>query len=83
MRTGEQIYSIRIGGHLNPRWSEWFDGLEITHRADGQTILHGPIADQAALFGLLLKIRDLGLVLLALECTETCSAEAELNPSCM
>ena len=60
----KEIYSIRVKGHLDQERSSWFDGLAITHTSDGETILSGPIADQAALHGVLLKIRDLGLSLL-------------------
>jgi hypothetical protein len=57
-------YEIRITGHLDSRWAAWFDGLSLTH-ADGTTVIHGPVADQAALHGLLQKVRDLGLPLLS------------------
>lgn len=60
------IYRIRIKGHLGRRWAERFAGLEITPEDDGTTLLTGPIADQAALHGVLRKIRDLGLELLSL-----------------
>ena len=60
----KEIYEIRVKGHLDQKRSGWFDGLAITHTTDGETILSGPIADQAALHGVLAKIRDLGLVLL-------------------
>ena len=60
----KEIYSIRVQGHLDQERSGWFDGLTITHTADGETTLSGPIADQAALHGVLLKIRNLGLPLL-------------------
>ncbi len=59
-------YDIQVQGHLDPRWSSWFAPLAIQHQADGTTLLHGALADQAALFGLLLKIRDLNLTLLSL-----------------
>lgn len=58
-------YEIRLAGHLDQRWAEWFDGLSLTHQTDGTTVLHGPVVDQAALHGLLQKIRDLGLPLVA------------------
>jgi hypothetical protein len=58
-------YQIRIAGLLDPLWSEWFDGLAITYTADDTTILTGPLPDQAALHGVLNKIRDLGLTLLS------------------
>lgn len=57
-------YLIRIGGHLDREWSAWFDGLTLTHDPDGCTTLAGPVADQAALYGLLGKARDLGLRLI-------------------
>ena len=59
------IYCIRVKGHLDPHWTDWFDGLVITHKDNGDTLLTGPVVDQAALFGLLLKVRDLNLPLLA------------------
>ncbi len=58
-------YRIRVRGHLDQSWSGWFDNLTITHDADGGTTLVGPVADQAALYGLINKARDLGLTLLA------------------
>jgi hypothetical protein len=58
-------YEIRIKGHLDKRWADWFDGLAITLEANGETVLTGPVVDQAALHGLLRKIRDLGLPLLS------------------
>jgi hypothetical protein len=58
-------YEIRIEGHLDTRWAAWFDGLAVTHEADGTTVLHGPVVDQAALHGLLQKVRDLGLPLVS------------------
>jgi len=60
-----EIYSIRVKGHLDDHWSAWFDGLTITNTAGGETLIHGPIADQAALHGVLSKVRDLGLTLIA------------------
>ncbi|RIK36981.1 MAG: hypothetical protein DCC55_25665 [Chloroflexi bacterium] len=62
-----RVYTIRIQGHLSPRWSEWFEDMEIIHSCNGETSLIGTLPDQAALFGLLLKIRDLGLELIAVE----------------
>ena len=58
-------YLITVKGHLDQRWSEWFEGLTITLGAGGETILSGQLADQAALYGTLMKIYDLGLPLLA------------------
>ena len=59
-------YQIRVKGHLGQEWSAWFDGLTIINNEQGEAILSGIIVDQAALFGVLLKIRDLGLPLLAI-----------------
>lgn len=58
------IYRIRLKGHLDSRWSEWFGDMRIEHQSDGTTLLTGPVPDQAALHGLLAKLRDLGLPLL-------------------
>ena len=63
-------YQIRVKGHLGQEWSAWFDGLTIVNVERGETILSGVIVDQAALFGVLLKIRDLGLPLLAVNHVE-------------
>ena len=58
-------YEIRLKGHLNARWADWFDGLTLTQESDGTTVLSGLVVDQAALHGLLSKVRDLGLPLIA------------------
>ncbi len=58
-------YEIRVKGVLDGRWSAWFDGLEVTSDESGQTTIAGPVVDQAALHGLLAKVRDLGLRLLS------------------
>jgi hypothetical protein len=58
-------YELRVQGVLEPRWSAWFEGLQVSSDERGQTTITGPVADQAALHGLLAKIRDLGLPLLA------------------
>ena len=60
-------YRIRIRGHLDPAWSAWFDSLTVTQADDGTTELAGPLVDQAALFGLLARLRDLGATLLLVE----------------
>jgi hypothetical protein len=74
-------YVIRVKGHLNPFWQVWFEHLSITHQSDGTTLLSGPIRDQAALYGLLLKLRDLGLTLLELSAaTPTSSLEERTVP---
>ena len=59
------IYQIRIKGHLDSQWSEWFDGLAISLEEDGDTLISGPVVDDAALHGLLKKVRDLGMPLLS------------------
>jgi hypothetical protein len=64
------VYRITVEGHLDSDWSEWFDGLTITRMNNGETMLTGPIVDQTALHGVLIKIRDLGLPLLRLSRTE-------------
>ncbi len=66
----EGVYEIRLRGHLDGSWADWFDGLTITNAENGDTILTGPVADQAALHGLLKKVRDLGLPLRSLNCLE-------------
>ena len=59
------IYEIRLRGEIGVEWSEWLEGLRVSHPGNGETRLSGPLADQAALFGLLAKVRDLGLPLLS------------------
>lgn len=59
------IYQIRIKGHLGGQWTEWFEGLSIRLQDNGETLLTGPVVDQAALHGLLRKVRDLGMPLLS------------------
>ena len=58
------VYQIRVKGHLGPRWAEWFGGMTITLE-EGDTLLTGPVVDQAALHGLLRKVRDLGMPLIS------------------
>ena len=58
-------YEIRLKGHLDARWASRFEGLSLSHASDGTTILAGPVVDQAALYGLLRSVRDLGLPLLS------------------
>ena len=58
-------YEIRLKGHLDSRWAEWFDGLGLTNDKDGTTVIHGLVLDQAALHGLLRKVRDVGLPLIS------------------
>jgi hypothetical protein len=59
------VYQIRIKGHLGPRWADWFGDVSITLEDNGETLLTGPVMDQAALHGLLRKIRDLGMPLIS------------------
>lgn len=59
------FYEIRIRGHLDERWSDWFGGMTLTHEEDGTTLLAGPVVDQAALHGLLKRVRDTGASLLS------------------
>jgi hypothetical protein len=73
-----EVYQFVIKGHLDSEWSEWFDGLTITRVDNGETILSGPVVDQTALHGVLIKIRDLGLPLLSLTRVET-GREHDLN----
>ena len=65
------IYQIRIKGHLGPQWTDWFGGLTITLEEGGETLLTCPVADQAALYGLLRKVRDLGLPLISVTRAQT------------
>jgi hypothetical protein len=59
------VYHIRLKGHLGHQWTDWFEGLTITREDNGETLLAGPVVDQAALHGLLRKVRDLGMVLIS------------------
>ena len=64
------VYQIRIKGHLSRQWTDWFEGLTLTLEEDGDTLLTGQVTDQAALHGLLKKVRDLGVPLLSVNCVE-------------
>ncbi len=70
------VYQIRIQGHLGREWTDWFGGLTITLEDNGETLITGPVVDQAALHGLLRKVRDLGMPLLSLSRVEPGQAEA-------
>ncbi|MCB8946143.1 MAG: hypothetical protein H6658_20550 [Ardenticatenaceae bacterium] len=66
-----KIFEIRLQGHLDARWASWFDGMSITLTENGETVLTGPVADQAALHGLLKKVRDLSLPLLSVQISKS------------
>ena len=68
-------YEITVEGHLGTRWAAWFDGLSITTEADGTTVLRGSVVDQAALHGLLQKLRDVGIPLISLTPIEAPTTE--------
>src|SRR5229473_239834 len=70
------VYQIRIKGQLGREWADWFEGLAITLEDNGETLLTGPVVDQAALHGLLRKVRDLGVPLLSVSRVEPSQAEA-------
>ena len=71
METSPPIYEIRVSGHLSTQWTNWYEGLTITLEEDGSTLLSGPVVDQAALHGLLKKVRDLGIPLISVNRVET------------
>ena len=71
-------YEIRLKGRLDDRWAAWFDGLSLTHESAGTTLIYGPVVDQAALHGLLTKVRDLGLPLISV--TRLTTPRKELEP---
>jgi hypothetical protein len=75
-----QNYRIRIRSHMDNAWSDWFEGMTIEHQANGETVLSGFIEDQAALFGTLMKLRDLGLALIAVQPVEN-RPDSDLSPS--
>ena len=62
---GPVVYEFRVEGNIDPHWSDWFAGLSVTHQPGGVTVLRGPLSDQAAMHGVLMKIRDLRLVLIS------------------
>jgi hypothetical protein len=76
------VYEIRVKGHLGCQWTEWFGGLTITLEENGDTLMTGPVIDQAALHGLLKKVRDLGMPLLSVNRVERGQANtSEVKPS--
>ena len=74
MSTGQYhepgLYQIRVRGHLESRWAAWFDGMSLSYEPDGTTNISGPVVDQAALHGLLQKVRDTGMPLVSVEYVE-------------
>lgn len=60
-----QIYEIKVAGDLDARWSQWFGGLDVSSKTEGETVIRGPTRDQAELYGILNKLRDLGLTLIS------------------
>jgi hypothetical protein len=76
-----EFYEIRVEGHLDRGRAEWFDGLSVTNAESGEAILKGPLADQPALYGVLVKIRDLGLPLLAVNRIEPAQAHLHQHGS--
>ena len=75
-RDEPELYEIRIKGHLDNRWGAWFEGLTITALDNGETLLTGQVVDQASLYGLLRKVRDLGMPLLAVTRIRPSQADA-------
>ena len=65
--TGQEAYEIRVEGRLGADWSSWFDDLAVQNLPNGETLLRGPVADQAALHGILVRIRNLGLPLVSVQ----------------
>jgi len=77
------VYQIRIQGHLGRQWTDWFEGLTITLKEDGDTLLTGLVVDQAALFGLLKRVRDLGMPLVSVNRVEFDQEDtSDVNGAC-
>ncbi|MDQ6671905.1 MAG: hypothetical protein M3069_14395 [Chloroflexota bacterium] len=74
-------YEIRLKGHLEARWATWFDGLSLTQESDGTTVIRGSVIDQAALHGLLSKVRDLGLPLITVVQVDPKQANGRMSTS--
>ena len=74
-----ELYEIRIKGHLHDRWAAWFEGLTLRREENGDTLLTGPVVDQAALHGLLRKVRDLGMDLIAVTRVRPAQADASTS----
>ncbi|HEY2043609.1 MAG TPA: hypothetical protein VGH11_13100 [Jatrophihabitans sp.] len=79
--TDPERYEIRVTGHLARRWAAFFDGMTLTPQDDGTTVIHGPVADQSALHGLLRKLSDLGLPLVSVKPTEETQPTAPPIPA--
>ena len=77
------IYQIRIQGHLGAEWTDWFEGLTITLQDNGETLLTGSVVDQAGLYGLLRKVRDLGMPLLSVNRVYPGQADAAEGTQCI
>ena len=73
------VYQVRVKGHIGREWTDWFGGLTITLEEDGDTLLTGPVVDQAALYGLLRQVRDLGLLLISVNHVDPGQAIQERN----
>ena len=78
--TGIPQYEIRVRGHLAPRWTAWFDGLSLIAEDDGTTVIRGPVVDQAALHGVLQRLRDVGIPLVSLREVPTDASTAPRAP---
>jgi hypothetical protein len=72
-----EYYEIKLKGHLDPHWSDWFKGMNLTQLEGDGTLLSGVLPDQAALYGLLERIRDLNLTLISVTCSEECSQDCD------
>ena len=79
MDTPPPLYEMRIAGHLSPQWMDWFEGLTVTLEENGDTLLSGHVADQAALHGLLKKVRDLGMPLVSVNQVHSKQGESKMN----
>jgi hypothetical protein len=73
------VYQIRVEGHLSQQWTDWFGGLIVTREENGDTLLTGPVVDQSALYGLLKKVRDLGMALVSVKRVEPGSMQQMPN----
>jgi hypothetical protein len=78
---GSGRYEIRVKGHLEPRWAAWFDGMTLTNESDGTTSIHGPVIDQAALHGVLRRLRDTGLPLISVTQLDRNQPHPSITPS--